>query len=83
MAFNFKHFYIQSAHLGTLKMAISVSPAPLEQSLSSDNRTSVFPVLKELPLWQQEELLVVSISIEFFQNVSVNSLNSVTKNICY
>ena len=46
--------------MGLLKMAISVSHAPLERSLSSDIRTSVFPVPKDPPLGQQEELLVVS-----------------------
>ena len=41
-------------------MEINVSPAPLEQSLSSDNRTSAFPVPKEPPLVQLQEPFVVS-----------------------
>ena len=41
-------------------MEMNVSPASLGQSLSSDNRTSAFPVPKEPPLVQLQEPFVVS-----------------------
>ena len=43
--------------MGALKLEIGVSPVPLEQS---NNRTSVFPVLKEPPPDTLEALHVVS-----------------------
>ena len=60
VAFKFKHFHTQSVITGILKMEINVSPVPLEQSLSSDNRRSALPVQKEPPLVQLQEPFVVS-----------------------